>query len=509
MNHALTRRHLLRSSIASSAGLAGAALLAACGGSGAPAASTSSVAGSATLSSSSAAPAASSAATSVASSSQTTSQAATSSAPQPTATSAPKAQAAAPAANPQAVTYTTPDVDPLLAHEKQAIDEFMQKHPTIKVDVQTFPDAPDFYEKLKVLFAAGVMPDVLNQETKYLPGHVYQKMIMELTAMMNTAGIKQDDFWPLQWKKHELNGKMWGIPIESEEVVVFYNKDLFQKYGVTPPPTKWDDPSWTWDALLEAATKLTQGADAAKTWGFNASTWWVYDYPMIWGYGGTVLNADHSKSTLSTPATLDALQFRADLLNRYRVHPLAADLKEGLVKMFGAGRIAMNMTWCEWAYYIKDVPNLNFEMAPTPRGKAGAFTRAPSDCITINSQTKHRDDAFTVAQYLTSLDGIKTMVASVGLVPALKAALPNYVHPQDPKVANLNWQVAVDAEAQGHVQAQDVTIKWTEMDTLLRKEHDVLLANKETAQDFAAKVEPQINALLDSIPADQRGFIGD
>jgi len=44
---------------------------------------------------------------------------------------------------------------------------------------------------------------------------------------------------------------------------------------------------------------------------------------------------------------------------------------------------------------------------------------------------------------------------------------------------------------------------------MITAEMDVLLDGGETVEEFANKLDPQITQLLQSIPAEQRGWIGD
>lgn len=429
-------------------------------------------------------------------------------APTAQATTAPAAQAAPTSATQATVIYSSPDTDPPLSlAEASVVKSFNDKNPKIQIKIQLFP-GQDFYDKLRVLNAANQMPNLINMETKILPDYVFRKMVIDVGDMMKANGMSQDEFWPRQWQKHQFNGKTMGVPIEAEDVVIFYNKKLFDKAGVPYPPKQWDDPSWTWDKLVETATKLTQGSGATKVWGYNQSNWWVYDYPHIWSRGGTVTNADRTKSTITMPETVEAFQFRADLINKYKVHPTAADMTEGIQRLFSAGRVAMNLTWCEWAYYIIDVPDLDFDMAPAPKVKIAA-TRAPSDLIAVGQGTKDQESVGTALAYLTKREGIKQMVVNVGMVPARKDSLEDYLKPDNSKAQKLNWNLPLEGESKGYAKYQDVTVKWPEMDKLITAEHDVLLAGKETAESFAKNLDPKINELLASIPDEARGFVGD
>jgi hypothetical protein len=121
-----------------------------------------------------------------------------------------------------------------------------------------------------------------------------------------------------------------------------------------------------------------------------------------------------------------------------------------------------------------------------------------------------RDSAFKFASYLTGVDGLEPMDIQAGPgIPPLRALKDDFLHPTVRGLQDLNWQVVLDVEDKQHAKLQDVTIKWPEMDKLISAEHDQLLGGKESAQQFASKLDPRINSLLDAIPPDQRGFPGD
>ena len=50
----------------------------------------------------------------------------------------------------------------------------------------------------------------------------------------------KDQFIPSTIKALTLNGKLYGVPYNTNVRVLLYRKDLFEKYGLTPPKT-WDD----------------------------------------------------------------------------------------------------------------------------------------------------------------------------------------------------------------------------------------------------------------------------
>ena len=75
------------------------------------------------------------------------------------------------------------------------------------------------------------------------------------------AAVRADDRAALQHEAHRLagTGVSYGLPqLTTFGTLLFYNQPLFDQAGVKYPPVDWDDTSWTFDAMLDAAKRLTK-----------------------------------------------------------------------------------------------------------------------------------------------------------------------------------------------------------------------------------------------------------
>ncbi|MDF2718545.1 MAG: extracellular solute-binding protein family 1, partial [Paenibacillus sp.] len=61
-------------------------------------------------------------------------------------------------------------------------------------------------------------------------------------------------------------GKLTGIPVHTNNMVLYYNKTLFDKFGVAYPKD-----GMTWDQVLEMSKKLTRNEGGAQYYGFTTS----------------------------------------------------------------------------------------------------------------------------------------------------------------------------------------------------------------------------------------------
>jgi multiple sugar transport system substrate-binding protein len=282
--------------------------------------------------------------------------------------------------------------------------------------------------------AAGTAPDVADIETKWMPGFYVKNMLLDLTPHAKRMGIKPDDYYAQEWQKAQIGGKLLCFPLDLQIVVMFFNKDLFQAKGVKLPPAKWDDPTWTWDEVLLRARQLTGGEGGQKTFGIDFSRGWVYTYPLIWSNGGTVLNKEHTKATLTDAATVDSIQFRADLINKLKVSPRPSD-EQGMAQLgdiFKTGRVAMNWAGGNGYWVYADITAFKWGVAPGPwrdTNKAVNFT----DPVLVSGDSKIADTAWSFVKYLTSKEGQIDYVQATGTPPVRLDVLDTWLDYELPK----------------------------------------------------------------------------
>ncbi|MEX3959659.1 extracellular solute-binding protein [Trinickia sp. EG282A] len=124
---------------------------------------------------------------------------------------------------------------------RDAADRFEKQNPGYKVeDSHVLNDA--YKAKLKVAFGAGQPPCVFDSwGGGPLREYVNSGQVVDLTPYLRKDSAFRDRFLPTAWKAVTYDNKVYGIPTENvSAAVIFYNKDLFKQYGLTPPAT-WGD----------------------------------------------------------------------------------------------------------------------------------------------------------------------------------------------------------------------------------------------------------------------------
>ena len=151
---------------------------------------------------------------------------------------------------------------------------------------------------------------------------------------------------------------VYGVPIGSNSLAIFYNKKMFADAGITEPPK-------TWDELRDDAAKTTKSPVyglALSATNDEQSTWqWE---PFLWSNGGSLLD-------LSAAPAKEALQYWVDLVQKKYVSQECLNWQQGDVgNQFIGGNAAM-MVMGPWMLGQVHKSGLEYGITPIPVPKEG------------------------------------------------------------------------------------------------------------------------------------------
>jgi ABC-type glycerol-3-phosphate transport system substrate-binding protein len=207
-----------------------------------------------------------------------------------------------------------------------------------------------------------------------------------------------------------------------------YNLDLFEANGLKLPPQDPDDRSWTMDAFLETATKLTK---EPAQFGFGGSFTpdpvqeWL-NGPTYFGYGPIDLAG--KKVTIDTLGFRAGLQWWADVFLRRHVVPTADELNT-LRASAGQAAFLTGKIGLERISNFPTKPDFRWGVAALPYTPNSAQPKNVSGRISIHglymdSDGKNKDRTWQIFRYWMRLDTNQKYVWSDGHVvsPLVKTA---------------------------------------------------------------------------------------
>lgn len=274
------------------------------------------------------------------------------------------------------ITYWHGFTGPDLPVMEQLIAEFNRTHPDIVVTAEAIPWG-NLFQQIEPAVAAGQAPDVAALNEDVITGFILRGAVQEMTPdMLAAAGVEAERFFEPLWETGVVDGKVYGVPIHSVMLVMYYNKALFAAAGLDP-----EDPPFTREEFLEAARALTVDANGRHPGeeGFDPSRLERYavGIPTPW-MGGTIAYAVAAQNGVTfvggadegyapnfdSEAAQEAVQFLVDIgANGYGPR----DATEGSeIDAFRQGVAAMNFNGVWMLSQYRDA-GLDFGVAPFPQ----------------------------------------------------------------------------------------------------------------------------------------------
>lgn len=287
---------------------------------------------------------------------------------------------------------------------------FMAKYPTITVVGSRFGSNTEFNDKIITLAASKTLPDV---STFYEPNVLTWGMngqFVDLTDFYKKAAPKLD-----QIKFVTPDGKIVGISVANEIQVIWYNKKIFDATNLTYPPSEAAE-AWTWDQFVAVSKKLTRDVNDypaddprfdpknIRTFGAWIQQWWMPWLTFAVSNGGGMVSQDGKELLMDSPATIDAIQKMADLINVHHVSPTpgSQQMPTAAASALLSEQVAMAMdgTWDLLTVgTTHDEQGLDFGIGVLPYMKKLATTSVGTPIVVYKS-TKHLNESLLLLQFL-------------------------------------------------------------------------------------------------------------
>ena len=276
---------------------------------------------------------------------------------------------------------------------KPILSDFEKENPDIKIDFMHIPQ--NYFQKIHLLFASNTAPDVIFINNLYLP--LYADLLEELE--------KPESFYSQALDALSWDGKLHAIPRDISNLVIYYNKDLFDKKGIKYPIS-----DWTFETFLMTAKKLTD----KNTFGINFEEEPLYYIPYLFSNGGGILPDEINK-----PESQEAINFYADLRKKYHVAPFKSEIASATsAQLFLQGKLGMYISGRWMVPKFREECQFDWDVTRFPKGKKGSIVQTDSSGWAVTKASKHKEESLRLVKYLSSKDSITKFTQSGLIVPA-------------------------------------------------------------------------------------------
>jgi multiple sugar transport system substrate-binding protein len=363
---------------------------------------------------------------------------------------------------------------------------------TVKIE---YVDWTTYWTKLPTQFSAGNATDVIEM-SNYIPQFGPQGVLADLKPLIERDKLNLDDYVKVPFEKFTYQGKLLSFPMGVTIQMLAYNIDVFDKAG-----EKYPTKDWTWNDMLETATKLTVDKNGkhpnesdfdptnVTQWGISMSldeeSGWA---PLVFQNGANYWNADYTVPNFTDPKVVEAFQFLADMINKYHVAPSPTQSQKFGGDPFMAGQAAMTRMGTYMLVPLKDnIKSFKWDVTVPPKGKQkGVFV----DGIgwSLNAATKAQDAAWSLIKYFLT-DGQTFMGERHWQVPIYKPAFKAFAVPPPDHVGDLAEQF-------------DYGYRWpsykngAQVDDIIGQVTTQLWDGKLTAQEAAQQIQEKVAPLV-------------
>lgn len=284
---------------------------------------------------------------------------------------------------------------------KPILLEFEQKNPDIKVDFLHIPQ--NYFQKLHLLFASNTSPDVLFINNQYLPIYANAGVLEDLTdygEYFNKNDFYQKSLTSLSW-----NDKLYAIPRDISNLVIFYNKDIFRKYNVPYPKSDWN-----YDDFVKTAKQLTH---KPKIYGISFEEEPLFYLPYLMSFGL------EDVPVFEDDKTQVGLNKYADLRKKYQIAPLKEEIASAtMAQMFLQGKLAMHLSGRWLVPKYREEAKFDWDIIECPKGTSGSIVPMDSSGWAISKSSKHKKEAARLIQFLASKECSNKFTQGGLIVPA-------------------------------------------------------------------------------------------
>jgi multiple sugar transport system substrate-binding protein len=317
------------------------------------------------------------------------------------------------------VVYAHPPCPPwLMEYYKPLFEEFQRTHP--EIDFRVLHITGKYEDKIKVMFAGKVAPDVIFMYPTALASWVELGALEPLDDYLaRSDDVSREDYFPAMLDTFTYKDKLYGLPKDASATLMLYNVDMFEKYGLSTP-----DEHWNWANLLSAAKELTRdtnGDGRIDQWGMFPYPWWIF----VWQNGAHILNEAGTECLLLEPKAVEALEFWAALRWKHGVTPTpeATQDIDGW-RLFALGRVGLYFQMYPIVSQLRGRCAFRWDIAPMPRGPGRRATDAVGSALAVTRQSRNKAAAFEWVRWLTSSAGMSglTEVESPSCVALARSA---------------------------------------------------------------------------------------
>ncbi|MFC3767097.1 ABC transporter substrate-binding protein [Paenibacillus sp. GCM10012303] len=293
---------------------------------------------------------------------------------------------------------------------------------------------------MEELLASGTRFDIFYQTIGNYEGQVFPNRIeYDMSELIAKHKVDLNRFEPtvMDALKQTSNGKMYALPVITNNLLLYYNKDLFDKFGVPYPKD-----GMTWEQISELSKKLSRTDEGTQYFGFTHSPLHTIRMNQL-----SIPNADLKTNTPTINQDSRWSRFFQTLFLDPVQEPGYAQYLQSTGKIPGSNEFIKSKNVAMYVYIQGlmgawgDQVNYDVVSLPVFSDRPGIGSQSYPSYYGITNMAKDKDAAMEVLKYIVS-DEYQTELALRGDMTVLTDERVRKQLGQGTPYKDKNWQAA-------------------------------------------------------------------
>jgi multiple sugar transport system substrate-binding protein len=328
-----------------------------------------------------------------------------------------------------------------IAGVKALVAGFEKTHPNIHVNIVANMTDDKINQALRS--GGDKAPDVISSFTTNNVGKFCSSgALVDLNPFFKKAGIDPATTFPKAMNEYtQFDGNRCTVPLLGDAYGLYYNKNAFQKAGISSPPK-------TWSEFETDAKKLTiSKGDSYSQLGFmpNYHGWESTTEHYFGQFSPTYFDSSGKSNLAKDPAFTAGFTLQKKLVDELggyqKLEKYRSELGDewGPKHPFHTGQVAMQLDG-EWRLGMAEDAKPNFEIGvaplPVPDDQADQYGKGyiTGTIAGIAATSKKQNAAWELVKYMTTdTDAVVGFANAIHNVPSTLAALKSPKLKYDPR----------------------------------------------------------------------------
>jgi ABC-type glycerol-3-phosphate transport system substrate-binding protein len=294
------------------------------------------------------------------------------------------------------------------------IAAFEKAHPNITIEYQEIPQ-----DQLNNVLSSRLDGSDIDVFDVDMPRVAAYNARGWLTDVSPAFGDLSDQLDKASLDATTVDGKLVGMPLQTSEQLLYFNKTLLKKAGIEEPSA---DPNarMTWEDVEAAARKAQADGDAKTGLLFDQIDTYYQLQPLPMSAGGSAgaTGDDNLEPDVSSPEWVKAMSWYGQLFAD-KVSPRGVKGSE-TPGLFAAGDVAFYVGGPWWGPQFEGEKDLDFGVAAHPYFEGGKpFTPTGAWALGLNKNSKNVEAAEIFMKFMGLDDGgFSQYVSDLAVPPA-------------------------------------------------------------------------------------------